>query len=324
MLGSRGRGPALSHLLGSVGLSVVRHAACPVVVHRPGHPGRVRDGVVVAVDATEDSIPVLEFAFRQASLRRLPIRVLHYALDPRPALLGVADGGGLPEPGEWDVLGLAEAMAGLGERYPDVHSSVRTAPGVARAGRRPGGEPRGPPGRRHPPTRRAGTPGGRLGLDRDPRACEVPGGRRAGAVVMSLSRSERAGPPGPAASSWPRASQVGRVAVCTEEGPRILPVNYVVDGASLVFRTSPYGLLGRLASGGRIAFEVDDIDRETRSGWSVVATGRAEPIEDADELTLLRAFRDPQPWAPGLRLLYLRLRGRRSPGSGSEAPPGHS
>ena len=130
VLGSRGRGPALSHLLGSVGLSVVRHAACPVVVHRPGHPGRVRDGVVVAVDATKDSIQVLEFAFRQASLRRLPIRVLHYALDPRPALLGAPIGGGLPEPGEWDVLGLAEAMAGLGERYPDVHSSVRTAPGV--------------------------------------------------------------------------------------------------------------------------------------------------------------------------------------------------
>ena len=120
----------MSHLLGSVGLGVVRHAACPVVVHRPGHPGRVRDGVVVAVDATADSIEVLEFAFRQASLRRLPIRVLHYALDPRPALLGAPIGGGLPELGEWDVLGLAEAMAGLGERYPDVHSSVRTAPGV--------------------------------------------------------------------------------------------------------------------------------------------------------------------------------------------------
>ena len=130
VLGSRGRGPALSHLLGSVGLGVVRHAACPVVVHRPGHPGRVRDGVVVAVDATADSVEVLEFAFRQASLRRLPIRVLHYALDPRPALLGAPVGGGLSELDEWDALALAEAMAGLGERYPDVHSSVRTAPGV--------------------------------------------------------------------------------------------------------------------------------------------------------------------------------------------------
>ncbi len=122
---------------------------------------------------------------------------------------------------------------------------------------------------------------------------------------MSLSRSEEL--PTRTCRELLASRELGRVAVCTEEGPRILPVNYVVDGASLVFRTSSYGLLGRLASGGRIAFEVDDIDSETRSGWSVVATGRAEPIEDADELTLLRALRDPQPWAPGLRLLYLRL-----------------
>ena len=46
VLGSRGRGPVRSHLLGSVGLAVVRHAACPVVVHRPGdHPGLVHRGV---------------------------------------------------------------------------------------------------------------------------------------------------------------------------------------------------------------------------------------------------------------------------------------
>ena len=92
VLGSRGRGPLLTHLFGSVGVGVVRRARCPVVVHRPGHPGRVRDGVVVAVDATEDAVPVLEFAFRQASLRRLPLRVVHYVMDPRSALRRCPDG----------------------------------------------------------------------------------------------------------------------------------------------------------------------------------------------------------------------------------------
>jgi nitroimidazol reductase NimA-like FMN-containing flavoprotein (pyridoxamine 5'-phosphate oxidase superfamily) len=101
---------------------------------------------------------------------------------------------------------------------------------------------------------------------------------------------------------------IGRVAVCTSDGPQILPVSYVVDGASLVFRTSPYGVLGRHATGSRIAFEVDDLERTTRSGWSVVAIGRGEPIKDPDELALLRAFRDPLPWSPGVRFLYLRLR----------------
>jgi nucleotide-binding universal stress UspA family protein len=130
VLGSRGRGPLLSHVLGSVGIGVVRHATCPVVVHRPGHPGLVRDGVVVAVDATEDAIPVLEFAFRQASLRRLPLRVDHYLVDAHPALVGASTVGGHAELVQEDRLALAEAMAGLGERYPEVRSSVHTSRGV--------------------------------------------------------------------------------------------------------------------------------------------------------------------------------------------------
>ncbi|HET9998126.1 MAG TPA: universal stress protein [Nocardioides sp.] len=131
VLGSRGRGPLLSHLLGSVGVGVARRARCPVVVHRPGHPGRVHDGVVVAVDVTEDAIPVLEHAFHQASLRGLPLRVVHYVMDPRSALVGVPMVGDLSVQMEEDELALSEAMAGMRERYPDVRATVRTAPGLA-------------------------------------------------------------------------------------------------------------------------------------------------------------------------------------------------
>jgi nucleotide-binding universal stress UspA family protein len=140
VLGSHGRGPVLSRLLGSVGVGVVHNAACPVVVHRRGHPGRVHTGVVVAVDATEDSVPVLDFAFRQASLRRLPLRVVHYVMGPRPALVGVPLVGvpmvGVPmiddaaELVDQDRLAVAELMAGFGERYPDVRTSVRTVRGM--------------------------------------------------------------------------------------------------------------------------------------------------------------------------------------------------
>jgi len=101
--------------------------------------------------------------------------------------------------------------------------------------------------------------------------------------------------------------EVGRVAVCTPGGPQILPVNYTVDGASLLFRTAPYGVLGRHAWNSRIAFEVDHVDVEARSGWSVVAAGTGAMVEDAQELGVVRAFRNPQPWAPGSRLLYVRL-----------------
>ena len=49
VIGSRGRGPVRSLLLGSVGVSLSRHATCPVVVHRPGTEGRVHTGVVAGV-----------------------------------------------------------------------------------------------------------------------------------------------------------------------------------------------------------------------------------------------------------------------------------
>jgi nucleotide-binding universal stress UspA family protein len=131
VLGSRGRGPVRSHLLGSVGLTVVRHAACPVVIHRPGdHPGRVHRGIVVAAEATEDSRPVLDFAFRQAGLRRLPLRVVHYVYDVRSSLVGAAMVGDMREDKREHERRLAESMAGLREQYPDVFVAVQTQHGL--------------------------------------------------------------------------------------------------------------------------------------------------------------------------------------------------
>ncbi len=55
-----------------------------------------------------------------------------------------------------------------------------------------------------------------------------------------------------------------------------------------------------------MAFEVDHVDAETRTGWSVVARGRAEAVDPVD----LRVIRDrglPRPWADGTRTLHLRI-----------------
>jgi nucleotide-binding universal stress UspA family protein len=129
VLGSRGRGQIRSLLLGSVGVALVRHAHSPVVVHRPGNAGIVRNGVVVGVDASEESRPVLEFAYREASLRSLPLTVLHCIWDVQA---GTAAGGVGYEPGvepEGERLGLAEAMAGMSEKYPDVTVTTQMARG---------------------------------------------------------------------------------------------------------------------------------------------------------------------------------------------------
>jgi uncharacterized protein len=112
---------------------------------------------------------------------------------------------------------------------------------------------------------------------------------------------------------------VGRVAMCTRTGPLVLPVNYAVIGESVVFRTTPYGVLAG-ARDDLLAFETDHLDYENQRGWSVLATGTARAVDDEEELTEIRAAWDPRPWAGGQRRLYLRLEwsalsGRRT-GSG--------
>jgi nitroimidazol reductase NimA-like FMN-containing flavoprotein (pyridoxamine 5'-phosphate oxidase superfamily) len=74
------------------------------------------------------------------------------------------------------------------------------------------------------------------------------------------------------------AKSVGRVAFCTDDGPIVLPVNYVVHDMAVVVRTSPDSSLARHAHGSRMAFEVDEVDEYTQSGWSVVFTGTAEVV----------------------------------------------
>ncbi|MGZ4426428.1 MAG: pyridoxamine 5'-phosphate oxidase family protein [Nocardioidaceae bacterium] len=105
---------------------------------------------------------------------------------------------------------------------------------------------------------------------------------------------------------------VGRVAMCTPDGPRVFPTNYALDGTSLVFRTSHYGMIASVGRGDEIAFEVDELDRDRRAGWSVLAVGRTETIEDPHELLSLES--NPQPWAGGSRGLYIRLRWRQLSG----------
>lgn len=100
---------------------------------------------------------------------------------------------------------------------------------------------------------------------------------------------------------------VGRIALATPQGPRIIPVNYSVDAESLVVRTSPYSELGAYGDNRPVAFEIDHFDPNHERGWSVVAHARAHRITDPDEINRIRLAWDPAPWAEGMRNLYLRL-----------------
>ncbi|WP_170286222.1 universal stress protein [Nocardioides rubriscoriae] len=112
VLGTRGRGPVASLVLGSVSGTLVRSASCPVVVVRdlPDEAdGLERREIVIAVDGTADSLPVLEFGFDLASHVGRPVRVIHLLWTNLTVEAGVRS----------RVL-LAETVAGLGEKFPDV------------------------------------------------------------------------------------------------------------------------------------------------------------------------------------------------------------
>ena len=99
----------------------------------------------------------------------------------------------------------------------------------------------------------------------------------------------------------------GRVALCSVDGPHIFPVNYSVVGESVIFRTSAYGVVATHDWSSTMAFEVDYVDYADQRGWSVVAVGRGERVEDAEELALIKRTWEPRPWAGGIRPLYVRL-----------------
>lgn len=114
---------------------------------------------------------------------------------------------------------------------------------------------------------------------------------------------------------------VGRVAFQSPSGQHIIPVNFQLDRDSIVFRTTPHSELGRLAPGSDAAFEIDELDADSKSGWSVVAKGVVEVLPDNFETAAIRFFgRDPSPWAEGDRRLYLRLTWRELTGRRLEPP----
>ncbi len=130
VVGSHGRGPLTTLLLGSVSTSVARHGRCPVVVCRPPADTPENPHVLVGADGTAASVPVIEFAFRQASLRGLPLIVLHSFFDA--AALGGPELVPAAEYSSYEDLRLllAESVAGLGEKFPDVTVDLQLRRGL--------------------------------------------------------------------------------------------------------------------------------------------------------------------------------------------------
>jgi nitroimidazol reductase NimA-like FMN-containing flavoprotein (pyridoxamine 5'-phosphate oxidase superfamily) len=108
---------------------------------------------------------------------------------------------------------------------------------------------------------------------------------------------------------------VGRVVFTEAALPAAHPVTYLLDGEEITFRTTGGGKLAAATLHRVVAFQVDEIDLEARTGWSVLGVGEAYEVTEPGRLADL-VKRMPPPWAPSrqdhtVAIPLQRLTGRR-------------
>jgi uncharacterized protein len=93
----------------------------------------------------------------------------------------------------------------------------------------------------------------------------------------------------------------GRVGWNSAAGVQIIPVSYGMVDDLIVFRTRAGSTLSELVRPLDVSFQVDDLDDETATGWSVLVHGRSgAPVATLPENL-------PTPWAPGERPLVIGI-----------------
>ena len=121
-----------------------------------------------------------------------------------------------------------------------------------------------------------------------------------------------------------RTKAVGRVAFTDGALPAIRPVNYVMYGEAVVFRTNRESRLAAGTTDAVVAFEVDDLDEKQHVGWSVVVVGLAEEVTRESDLLRISQL-GLAPWADGDRQRFVKIvpayvTGRRIASNGQHAP----
>jgi nitroimidazol reductase NimA-like FMN-containing flavoprotein (pyridoxamine 5'-phosphate oxidase superfamily) len=104
-----------------------------------------------------------------------------------------------------------------------------------------------------------------------------------------------------------RNEPVGRLGLIDRGEPLILPINFAVDGRSIVFRTGQGSKLSSALMGESVCLEIDHWDRLAHTGWSVVVKGSADLVRDEAETSRLDEL-PVRPWtSPDLRRDWVRI-----------------
>ena len=115
---------------------------------------------------------------------------------------------------------------------------------------------------------------------------------------------------------------VGRIIYTRNALPVAELVNFAMDRGDIVIRAAYSGKLA--AANAVVAFEADDVDYASHTGWSVTVVGQSQEVTDAGEIARLREI-GIGTWAPGERDQFIRITpgivtGRRLRATGSHRP----
>ena len=101
--------------------------------------------------------------------------------------------------------------------------------------------------------------------------------------------------------------EVARVAWQAADALQILPVTDILFEGAIYFRTSTHSIVSELARPTEVALEVDELDEERRTGWSVVVHGRSGSVAPLENLSQRWELESLMPWAAGLRTLVVSV-----------------
>lgn len=88
---------------------------------------------------------------------------------------------------------------------------------------------------------------------------------------------------------------IGRVIFTDHALPTVQPVNYLLDGEEIIFRTANGSKLAAATRNAVVAFQLDEFDMTARSGWTVLGVGEAYEVVNPARLAEL-ADLQPDPW----------------------------
>lgn len=110
----------------------------------------------------------------------------------------------------------------------------------------------------------------------------------------------------PAAECWQLLGKTGfgRLATVSGGDVGIFPLNYVVTGQRIYFRSAPGSKLVDITAHPSIALEVDGVHRQSR--WSVVVKGWAERLGTDDEIVDSGVL-DLETFDPSAKWNYVRI-----------------